>query len=210
MPTSRSVDVNSTLLLHVFQPGDLFDRMVAARVKGLLIAGLRRVHFGVGAAQLAFALIACSDVTKEMGRGSSRCTTLWTHKHCCHLVKVFDVEGVILVQANGHWCGVHRFGLVVQSPEACVIHSVSYDADLEEDLQLFEGCEANGLPSSFLKLCGVSLGLSLAAFGVETKVHCQAATETNEVIVLVQSVKAMLVSQPFWKLANSIVQRLCR
>ena len=138
MPTSRSVNVNTVPLLHVLQPSDLFDRMVVARVEGLLITGLRRVQLGVGAMKLALAFIACSDVAEEIGRGSSRCATLWTHKHFCHLVKVLDEEGMIVVQANGHVGGVLRFWVMEQSEEARVIHGVSCDADLEEVLQLFE------------------------------------------------------------------------
>ena len=104
--------------------------MVVARVEGLFILGLRQVQSGVGAVQLGLAFIASSDVTKEIGRSSSRCATLWTYKHFCHLVKVFDVEGMIFVQAHGQGGGVRRFGLVNQSPDACVIHGVSHDVDL--------------------------------------------------------------------------------
>ena len=132
MTTSRSVDVNTVPLLHVLQPCDLFDRMVVTRIEGLFILGLRRVQSGVGTVQLGFAFIACSDVGKEIGRGSSCFATLWTHKRFCHLVKILDVEGMIVVQSNKQGGGVPRFGLVEQSEEASVIHIVSCDVDLEE------------------------------------------------------------------------------
>ena len=145
-----------------------------------------------------------------MARFSLRSATLWAHKHFCHLVNVLDVEGVKVVHANGHAGGVVCFGMVEQCEQTRVIHLISCDADFEEDLQLSELCIEHAVPNSFLKLCGVSLGLSCAAVWAKTKMHRQASRQTQKVIVLVKLNNTTFVSQPFWKFANTIHQRLCR
>ena len=62
----------------------------------------------------------------------------------------------------------------------------------------------------FLELGGVSLCFSCAAFWVKASMHCQATGKTKKVIVLVKCMKTVFVSQPCWKLAHSIHQRLSR